>query len=234
MDDGGIFLAEMWQGISPMVEGVVIVLIVMFFWTLVEMAGKSAWYGAAIWQSRRFLEASAGALARGDSEILIALAEKRKYSHVATVFGGGLREFRRACEFVSVERSMEMAEREAHVAGNRLHEKLRKGLSGLGSIATTAPLVGLLGTVVGILNSFRGIGMQRATAMAMVGRNIAEALVSTALGMLVAVLTVWCFNWLNERLGMIDAEMGIAKLELGKYLDGKRREGKEGQAVIRG
>lgn len=226
MEDGGLFLAEMWRGISPLVRDSVIVLIVMFFWTLVEMVEKSCRHGAAVWESRKILGASVVLLERGDSDGVVALAETRKRSHVAAVFAAGLREFRRARGIVSVERSLEAAEREAHVASNRVHERLREGVSALGSIATTAPLVGLFGTVFGIFGSFRGVAMQKEAAMAMVAGSLAEALVTMALGLLVAVLAVWCFNCLNERLAMIDAEMAIARLELGKYLEGQRRAGK--------
>jgi biopolymer transport protein ExbB/TolQ len=226
MDDGGLFLAKMWRSISPLVKDSIIVLILMFFWTVVEMVEKTARHGAAVWESRRFLKASTDLLDRGDSNDLITLAVKRKHSHVAAVFSAGLREFRRAREVVSMERSVEVAEREARVAANRIHEVLRKGVSALGSIATTAPLVGLFGTVIGIFDSFSGSSGSRASVLALVAMRISLALVTTALGLLVAVLAVWCFNWLNERLAMMDAEMTIARLELGKYLEGQRRAGK--------
>jgi hypothetical protein len=104
MEEGGLFLAEMWRGISPLVRDSVVVLIVMLFWTLVGMAEKSFRHGTAVWESRRFLKASAGLLERGDWDGLMALAGKRKRSHVVAVFATGLREFRRAREVVSVER----------------------------------------------------------------------------------------------------------------------------------
>jgi biopolymer transport protein ExbB/TolQ len=62
--------------------------------------------------------------------------------------------------------------------------------------------------------------------LALVSDHIARALVMTALGMLVAVLAVWTFNWFTDRLGNLDAEMQLTRLELVSHLEGLRRSGK--------
>jgi biopolymer transport protein ExbB len=99
-----------------------------------------------------------------------------------------------------------------------MHEQLRQGLNLLGTIATTAPLVGFFGTIIGILDSFCGFIGSHATWIAMTANSIAEALVCTAAGTLVAVPTLWCFNWRRDRLSLLDAEMEIASRELANYL----------------
>ena len=111
-----------------------------------------------------------------------------------------------------------MAARAVRIATNHVHEQLRQGVNALGTIATTAPLLGLFGTVIGIPNSFHGVATGRATTLAALASSLAVALACTALGMLVAILTVWCFNWLSDRLSICDAEMQITSLELVKYL----------------
>ncbi|HET8966040.1 MAG TPA: MotA/TolQ/ExbB proton channel family protein, partial [Candidatus Acidoferrum sp.] len=92
--------------------------------------------------------------------------------------------------------------------------ELKRRLSLLATIATTAPLVGLLGTVFGILDSTRGIGMSHATAVSMMAGTLAESLITTALGMLVAVPTVWSYNYLSEGAELMTIEMEMAISEL--------------------
>ena len=88
----------------------------------------------------------------------------------------------------------------------------------LATIATTAPLVGLLGTVFGILDSFRGVDMSHATAMSMLAGTLAEALITTALGIFVAVPTSWSYNYLSERSELMTIEMEVATREVQTYL----------------
>ena len=96
---------------------------------------------------------------------------------------------------------------------------MKRGLSGLASIASTAPLIGLFGTVIGLLYSFRGCGMARWACYAAIVGGIADALVSTALGLLVAVPAVWYYNYLSNKLEAFDIEMRLASLEVLNYLD---------------
>lgn len=218
MDDSVPFLVQVWQGSSRLVAFSIVVLVAMLVRTLLEMVDRGFRYTLAIWQSRAFIQRCVPLLQRNDWAAVGALAAKLKMSHVAGVVANGLREFRMMSTQVSVGLAVEAAGRQASVARNRIHEDLRRGLGGLGSIAATAPLVGLFGTTIGIFDSFRGCAGDRATCMAATANGLAAALATTALGMVVAVLAVWCFNWLTDRLSGIDADMRIASLELAKYL----------------
>jgi biopolymer transport protein ExbB/TolQ len=223
IDDGGSFLARMWRAVSPLVECSLIFLLVMFLWMLVDLVERGVRYGAAMWQSRSFLKAIAGWLAKGEWDGVMAIAETKKKSHVAAVFLGGLREFRTARECVSAERTVEAAKRGTRIAANLVHEQMRQGLTVLDAIVTTAPLVGLWGTTIGILDSFRGYAGNKASYLAFIMTNLAEALVPTATGLVVGVFAVWCFNWRSERLAVFDAGMKITSLELVGYLEQARR-----------
>jgi biopolymer transport protein ExbB/TolQ len=221
--NGWYFLAEMWNRVSPLAECTAMLLVFMFVWALVEGLARGASYGAAVWQSRGFLRITQRLLENGDWDDVLAAARLRKRSHVATVFAGGLLEFRKARECVSEEVAIEAAKRGARIATNCVHEHLRQGLSALGTIATTAPFVGFFGSVVGIADAFKGSAVSRATLLTNTANSIAEALVCSAMGMLVAIPTVWCFNLLRERLSIFDAEMEITSLELVKYLELRSR-----------
>jgi biopolymer transport protein ExbB/TolQ len=90
----------------------------------------------------------------------------------------------------------------------------------LATIGSTAPFVGLFGTVIGIVNSFRGLGASRALALSVVGGGIAEALVTTSLGLLVAVPAVWAYNYFTNRLETFDMEMAHSIDAISTYLSG--------------
>jgi biopolymer transport protein ExbB/TolQ len=100
-----------------------------------------------------------------------------------------------------------------------IHADMKRGLSGLATIASTAPFVGLFGTVIGIMNGlFRGCGAPRAVCMAATANGVSEALVSTALGLLVAVPAAWAFNYFTSRLGIFRIETANSAMELESYL----------------
>ena len=100
-----------------------------------------------------------------------------------------------------------------------IHAEMKRGLGGLATIASTAPFVGLFGTVVGIMNAlYRGCGAPRAVCMAATANGVSEALVSTALGLLVAVPAAWAFNYFASRLGILRIETANSAMELESYL----------------
>jgi biopolymer transport protein ExbB/TolQ len=152
MNDGGDFLTYMWTR-SRLVQCSLILMVLMFLWTLAHILERSVRYGVAKWQSRSFLKARADLLEQGDWDGIRVMAETHTRSHVATVVLNALREFRKAKGSVSAEQLVEFARRGAQIAANRVHEEWRCGLSSLDAIATTAPFVGLFGTTIGILDS---------------------------------------------------------------------------------
>jgi biopolymer transport protein ExbB len=81
--------------------------------------------------------------------------------------------------------------------------ELRRGLWFVGTIGSLAPYIGLFGTVVGIMRSFHQIGVTGDTGFDVVASGIAEALIATAVGLLVAILALVLFNWLQTRLSVI-------------------------------
>jgi biopolymer transport protein ExbB/biopolymer transport protein TolQ len=86
-------------------------------------------------------------------------------------------------------------------------EGLRKWLTILATVASTAPFVGLLGTVIGIINSFKGMAANESAGIAAVAGGIAEALYMTGYGLLVAIPAVWLYNWANANIEGFEVEM---------------------------
>jgi len=87
-------------------------------------------------------------------------------------------------------------------------EKIEKGYTFLATVGSTAPFIGLFGTVWGIMNSFQSIAISRNTSLAIVAPGIAEALFATALGLLAAIPAVVAYNKFNN-----DAKKYSQKLE---------------------
>lgn len=120
----------------------------------------------------------------------------------------------------SDKRIMEAARRSMESSANLTHSQLKRGLNALATIGATAPFVGLFGTVIGIMNSFRGTTPVNLTHFGAVSGGISEALVTTSLGLLVAVPAVWAYNYFRTRLELPDIEMNISIDAVWTYLSG--------------
>jgi biopolymer transport protein ExbB/biopolymer transport protein TolQ len=98
-----------------------------------------------------------------------------------------------------------------------VHAELKRGVSSLATIGSTAPFVGLYGTVVGIMNAFKSISTSKSTGIGAVAGGISEALITTAVGLFVAIPAVWMFNYFSNRIEAFDVEMGNSSSELIDY-----------------
>jgi len=103
-------------------------------------------------------------------------------------------------------------------------EDLKRGLGGLATIGSTAPFVGLFGTTVGIINAFQGMKTEETAGIAAVAGGIAEALVTTAFGLFVAVPAVWAYNAFTNGIETFTVEMDNSASELLDYFLKKRSE----------
>lgn len=147
----------------------------------------------------------------------VETAGKYPYSHLARVVSAGLLTFRqkRAKKALSKAEIRDSVERSLERSTVATLSDLRRSIPGLATIATTAPFVGLLGTVIGIIHAFEDIaGAQGAGGFETVSQGIAEALVATALGLVVAIPAAWMFNYLSGRIDRLSAEMENSSSEL--------------------
>jgi biopolymer transport protein ExbB len=101
-------------------------------------------------------------------------------------------------------------------AANQELKRFSRGLSVLDTAITLAPLLGLLGTVTGLIRSFRFLGAQELTTPTAITGGIAEALIATACGLSIAIMALIPFNYLNARLeeARHDIEDSTTQLEL--------------------
>jgi len=116
-----------------------------------------------------------------------------------------------------VEEQLEAAQRGCERAQSLFTQELRKGLSVMATIATSSPFIGLFGTIFGIINAFRGMALTGSGGIGAVAAGIAEALVTTAFGIAVAVIALWTFNTLNTRIEVYNTEMENTASQLTDY-----------------
>ncbi len=214
----GFDLRSMWAQMGWLAKAVVIILFIMSVWSIGVMIDRVLAFNAARNQSRQFAPAVAGALREGKLDEAIKIADRYKKSHLAKVVVAGLQEFR--AHQISTEipgDEIEASRRALERAEAIVHAELKRGVSSLASIGSTAPFVGLFGTVVGIINAFKGISTEKSTGLGAVAGGISEALVATAFGLFVAIPAVMMFNYFTNRVEAFDVEMGNSSSELIDY-----------------
>jgi biopolymer transport protein ExbB/biopolymer transport protein TolQ len=209
---------SLWNSMGVIAKAVVIILFIMSGWSIAVMIDRLIAYNKARNQSRAFAPAVAGALKNGNMDEAVKIAERHKASHLAKVVQAGLMEFK-SHDMSSdipgdqIEASKRALERTEAI----VHAEMKSGLSALATIGSTAPFVGLFGTVVGILNAFQGIASNKVTGLGAVAGGISEALVTTAIGLVVAIPAVMMFNYLTSRVEAFDVEMDNSSSELLDY-----------------
>ena len=209
---------DLWHNMGNLARGVVVILFVMSIWSLAVIIDRWLYFSAARKQSREFAPRVAGALKEGKLDEAIKVADRNKKSHLAEVVTAGLQEFRNYGSGGAVtEDQIESSKRALERSEAIVHAKLKRGLSGLATIGSTSPFIGLFGTVVGILNAFQAIATQKTSGIGAVAGGISEALVTTAFGLLVAIPAVMTFNYFTSKVEAFDVEMDNSSSELIDY-----------------
>jgi biopolymer transport protein ExbB/TolQ len=116
--------------------------------------------------------------------------------------------------------AVEMTRRELVRKLELFSAEARRGMGMLASIGSTAPFIGLFGTVIGIITAFQGIAAAGGGGLGAVSAGIAEALIVTAVGLVVAIASVLFYNYLSGRFDRLDMRMQHAAGELVDYLEG--------------
>ena len=208
----------LWQNMGWLARCVVILLFIMSIWSLAVIIDRALYFSAARKQSREFAPKVAGALKDGRLDEAIKVADRSKKSHLAEVVTAGLQEFRSFGSGGNItEEQIESSKRALERSEAIVHAKLKRGLGGLATIGSTAPFIGLFGTVVGILNAFQQIATQKTSGIGAVAGGISEALVTTAFGLLVAIPAVMTFNYFTGKVEAFDVEMDNSSSELVDY-----------------
>jgi len=222
---GSIDFVAMWISMSGIAKGVVVLLGLLSAYSISVMIERWLTYRQARKQSRLFTPAVAECLKDGKIEEAIALGEQYNKSHLAKVLISGLHELEAHSKSKDIPgESIEASRRSLERATAIAIEDFKRGLGGLATIGATAPFVGLFGTTIGIMNAFQGIKNEENAGIGAVAGGIAEALVTTAFGLFVAVPAVWAFNAFTNKIETFTVEMDNSSSELIDYFLRKRRE----------
>jgi biopolymer transport protein ExbB/TolQ len=213
MDFGPLAL---WEAMGFIARTVVVILAILSIWSLAITVERWIVFARAKKQSLAFAKLATEHLKQDRPQAAIDAAKKYPGSHLARVVSAGLMSFQYESENspLSEPEVVEAAGRAIERATLLTSAEFKRGIGSLATIATTAPFIGLFGTVVGIINAFRGMALTGSGGIGAVSAGIAEALVTTALGLFVAIPAAWMFNVFTSRLDRLNVEMANSTSEL--------------------
>lgn len=210
----------LWSQMGMGARSVVITLAIMSIYSLGVTVDRLFAIRKSKKQSLDYLAALKTSLDSGNTEGAISSAEKFKLGYLAKILSAGLREFKLASARPdkSREEVMGLTEQALEKTTARALAELKRGMGGLATIASTAPFVGLFGTVLGIITAFQKMAGSGSGGLGTVSAGIAEALLTTAFGLLVAIPAVMIFNYLTNSLEAVAVDIHDASSELLLYL----------------
>ncbi len=216
-------LIEMWNQMGFFAKAIAYILFAMSMISFGVFVERFYTFLQARKQSKLYAPQVAKFLKDGRLKEAVALSQKKefRYSHLAKVVLSGLNEYQYTADAggvaLSREDMMDTVRRAIQRASALTASDLKRGVASLATIGATAPFVGLLGTVVGIITAFQGIAATGSGGLGSVSAGISEALVETALGLVVAIPAVWFYNYLTGRIEYFNVEMDNSSSELVDY-----------------
>jgi len=220
----GFSVVEMWQSMGLLSKGITLFMILMAIYMLAIIIERAIRFYNGSKQSFDYVVALRRELQRGNVEAAIQAAKTYPWSPLAKVMEAGLSEYRAGLLALKTEGPDEVGDFDLVDAVNRALERvkerettnLRRGLGGLATVASAAPFVGLLGTVIGIINAFSKLA--GGGGMDVVGPGIAEALVNTAVGLFVAIPAAMFFNFFTGMVERFVVDMNDVSSEFVGYV----------------
>jgi biopolymer transport protein ExbB len=217
-------LVKIFQEMDWMARGVTLVLLAMGVASLGVFIERAVAFSRSRSQSRKFAQTAGKLTAAGKYREMLETAEKLPAGHLPRMMAPAIRIHLAEGEDAERIRVSELVRRELGRQYEDAIADLRRGLNVLASVGSVAPFVGLLGTVVGIIAAFAKISTTGSGGLGSVAGGISEALVVTALGLLIAIPAVLLFNNLSARVESIAQGLTTA---MGQFIDhlefGKRR-----------
>ncbi|HET7321701.1 MAG TPA: MotA/TolQ/ExbB proton channel family protein [Longimicrobiaceae bacterium] len=207
-------MTELWASMGWFARGIVFTLVIMSIISLSVAVAKWIRFRKMTKATRAFAPQFSEALEQENVADALALTETYDKSHVARVLGESLREVAPLLDNpAAVGAAITSAERSVEREQILLANDLKSGLGLLATVGATAPFVGLLGTTMGIIHTFTSMSVAGAGLEAISG-GIAEALITTAVGLLVAIPAVWLYNYFSARLDTLFSELAYAGREM--------------------
>jgi biopolymer transport protein ExbB/TolQ len=208
-------LSDIWAHMGLFARGIVGVMLIMSIASVFVIGERWMTFSKSLDESRAFAAKMGALLAKGDLGGAAAAKLGKEIGYLGRVISAGLAAYKAGggakpdLVFESVARALERQ-------GQRESATLKRGIAVLATVASTAPFIGLLGTVMGIINAFQSMASSGSGGLGTVSAGIAEALATTALGLGVAILAVIAYNVLQ---GWVDARAVDISESSNEFLD---------------
>jgi biopolymer transport protein ExbB/TolQ len=207
-------LQQIWEHTGLFARFIIFTLGFMSMSSLIVIAERMVVFRKTRSDSRNFASKMGAILAKGDLSTAANTNLGKDVGHLGRVINSGLTAYRISPndKDVAVESVARALERQAQ----REVQSMKRGLGVLATVGSTAPFVGLLGTTMGIVNAFQEMAKSGAGGLATISAGIAEALITTAFGLLVAIPAVMAYNFLQ---GWVDARSVDISESSNEFLD---------------
>lgn len=202
---------ELWSTMGATAKAIALLLGLMSFASLAAAAERWLALRRVTRESDQFVASWRRRTAENGFADAAAQSGEYPHSHLAHVIAAGTAVLRADLPPETRREAFDRTVRRAVLAAGTT---LRQGLPILATVGSTAPFVGLLGTVIGIVNAFQELASSAQGGVGKVSAGIAEALVTTALGIAVAIPAVWLFNYFSQRIARLLTDMECAAEEL--------------------
>lgn len=220
---------HLWSVMGVPAKAIFVLLLVMLVWSSYVGIERVIAFVRARGQSRSLAEALAKPLSSGDMDASLKIVKEEVYklAYLGTIVQAGLSEYKARPDQHGIEAMKRGLER---VALNEA-AALRKGMNVLATTGSTAPFVGLVGTIFGIINAFSMMSAEGGADLTKISGGIAEALVSTAFGIAVAIAAIWLYNYFNAVIDDIAKDMTTSIGELVDWAEKDALRRAESQAA---
>jgi biopolymer transport protein TolQ len=205
---------HLWSAMGLFAKTIVVVMGIMSVASLLVMFERLFVFNKSRSQSREYAEKMGKLLATGEVTAAANANLGREVGHLGRVINAGLKAFVSAPK--NHDAAVESVARALERQAQREMQSLKRGLGLLATVGSTSPFVGLLGTVMGIVNSFQSMAATGSGGLGTVSAGIAEALITTAFGLLVAIPAVMAYNFLQ---GWVDDRMVDISESSNEFLD---------------
>ena len=192
----------------------------MGLWSLVAGVERFIAIRKANRASEQFARSAGELVLDGDFEAVLSLTERHGVSPLAQLYRFGLQTYLQNMDD-TILGPVELATRQLSRKLEDLSAQLKRGKGILATTGSTAPFVGLFGTVIGIITVFTQMAESGGGGFDTVSAGIAEALIVTGLGLVIAIAAVWIFNFLTQKFEGIELQLQHASSELIDHLETK-------------
>lgn len=208
---GGSAIMEILHNSGPTAMAVLVLLLLCSIFSWAIMFQKWGSFRRARSKNQAFLRAFRKSTRLSE---IAAVADQFKPAPLVSVFTEIVDEYQRQSGGRGIPRNMQAMERAALTASSESLGAMENKLTWLATIAAVAPFIGLLGTVLGIIDAFHGLGTAGAATLRAVAPGISEALITTAAGLVVAIPAVIGYNQFTSQLREFGARMDDFSREL--------------------